>query len=120
MEKFCQTVGTAQSPIFWQYIGDYVLKEITKIKYPISNITVANAEAALTYEERNGLHYAAGYVPRSLKPLSSQLLVPENCTEILQHWGCHAHHHAVSAVQKTALRGPGTVAGLRNSQPQEL
>ena len=44
------------------YIGDYV-----KINYPISNITVANVEAALTNEERNGLHYAAGYVPRSLK-----------------------------------------------------
>ena len=45
-----------------------MLKELTKLKYPIStNITIKTEEAALTYEERNGLRYAAGYMPRSLK-----------------------------------------------------
>ena len=67
-KNFCKTVGAEGSPIFCQYIGDHVLKELAKLKYPIStNITIETEEAALTYEERNGLRYAAGYVPRSLK-----------------------------------------------------
>ena len=67
-KKFCKTVGTEASPIFCQYIGDHVLKEQAKLKYPISDTSrIETEEAELTYEERNGLRYAAGYVPRSLK-----------------------------------------------------
>ena len=59
---------TEVSVIFCQYIGDYVLKELAKICFPLSeNKDITENHDALTYEERNGLRYAAGYVPRSLK-----------------------------------------------------
>jgi len=61
-------VGTKELPIFCQYIGDHVLKEQANLQYPISDtITIKTEEAELTYKERNGLCYAEGYVPRSLK-----------------------------------------------------
>ena len=61
-------VGVSEvSVIFCQSVGDYVLKELAKIHFPLSETEkVANYES-LTYEEKNGLRYAAGYVPRSLK-----------------------------------------------------
>ena len=59
---------TEVSVIFCQYIGDYVLKELAKICFQLSeNKDITKNHDALTYEERNGLRYAAGYVPRSLK-----------------------------------------------------
>ena len=57
------------SSIFCQYIGDYVFKQLIKLHYPLdesSEGAVAGC-SMLTYEERNALQYAAGYVPRALK-----------------------------------------------------
>jgi len=52
-------VGTEESPFFCQYIGDHVLKEQVKLKYPISDtMIIETEEAKLTYEERNGLRNA--------------------------------------------------------------
>ena len=59
---------TEVSVIFCQYIGNYVLKELAKIHFPLSeNKDINENHDALTYEERSGLRYAAGSVPRSLK-----------------------------------------------------
>ena len=56
------------SVIFCQYIGNYTLKELAKIHFPLSDTeNIVESHENSTYEERNGLHYAAGYVPRSLK-----------------------------------------------------
>ena len=61
-------VGVSEvSVIFCQYVGDYVLKELAKIHFPLSETEKVVDHETLTYEERNGLRYAAGYVPRSLK-----------------------------------------------------
>lgn len=62
-------VGVSEvSAIFCQYIGDYVPKELAKLHFPLSETeNISESHETLTYEERNRLHYAAGYVPRSLK-----------------------------------------------------
>ena len=64
----CKQVGISEvSVIFCQFIGDYTLKELAKIHFPVSNENDSTVETTLTYEEKNGLRYAAGYVPRTLK-----------------------------------------------------
>ena len=68
---FLQKSGNSNlSPIFCQYVGDQVFKELIKLHYPLesSEATAAvTAHSALTYEEINAIRYAAGYVPRALK-----------------------------------------------------
>jgi len=56
------------SVISFQYIGDYILRHLIKITYPLtaSKACVVNTEL-ITYEESSGVRYAAGYVVRSLQ-----------------------------------------------------
>ena len=55
------------SPIFCQYIGNFVFKELIRLHHPIAESTESNSIQHLTYEEINALRYAAGYIPRALK-----------------------------------------------------
>lgn len=55
------------SAISYQYIGDYILKNMIKTTYPITSKETLLSTAKLTYEETNGLRYAAGYVVKSLQ-----------------------------------------------------
>ena len=66
---FLQKSGNSTfSPIFCQYVGDQVFKELIKLHCPLeSSEATATAHSALTYEEINAIRYAAGYVPRALK-----------------------------------------------------
>ena len=55
------------SAISYQYIGDYILKTMIKTTYPTTAREAALSTTKLSYEEINGLRYAAGYVVRSLQ-----------------------------------------------------
>ena len=66
---FLQRSGaTEMSSIFYQYVGDYMFKQLIKLHHPLHVSVVKGTDhSTLTYEEKNGICYAAGYVPRSLK-----------------------------------------------------
>ena len=55
------------SPIFCQYVGNFVFKELIQIHHPLAESSQSNPPKHLTYEEINALRYAAGYIPRALK-----------------------------------------------------
>ncbi len=84
-QRFLETAtSTPPCPIFYQHVTDAVFKQIiVKQQYPIQRAqnSEGEGEVSLTFEETNGLRYAAGYVPRALKkklrksahPLKSEL-----------------------------------------------
>ena len=83
-ETFLQKAGATEfSPIFYQYVGDYIFKQLITSKYPVSDKAGEEISKTLTYPEMNGLRYAAGFVPRSLRkklaksthPLKKDLLI---------------------------------------------
>lgn len=55
------------SPIFCQYVGHCMFKELVKLHHPLTQTASATSNSPLTYDETNALRYAAGYVPRLLK-----------------------------------------------------
>ena len=55
------------SPIFLQYVGHNAFKELIKEQFPVRSPDELNIEKNLTYEELNGIRYAAGFVPRAIK-----------------------------------------------------
>ena len=60
------SLGT--SPIFCQYVGNQVFKELITRHYPLrTSLNSPEQPNPLTEEEMYGLRYAAGYIPRSLK-----------------------------------------------------
>ena len=61
-----QSINTEACPIFFQYITNFVFKEMIKRQYPIEPKQSAVKEVSLTYEEANALRYSAGYIPRTL------------------------------------------------------
>lgn len=55
------------SPMFYQYVGNFIFKELICEHFPIEKSSDANPIQPLTYDETNALRYAAGYIPRALK-----------------------------------------------------
>ena len=55
------------SVISYQYMGDYILKEMIKTTYPTTAKETPCSTVELTYKETNGLRYAAGYVVKALQ-----------------------------------------------------
>lgn len=55
------------SVISYQYIGDFIIKDLIKSTYPLTEQTTSSVSSDLTYEESNGVQYAVGYVVRSLQ-----------------------------------------------------
>lgn len=55
------------SPIFCQYVGNFIFKELIRVHHPITESPKSNSSQPLTYEETNALRYAAGYIPRALR-----------------------------------------------------
>ena len=53
-------------PILYQYITDQMLKELIRERFPAVQPPVAIRQESLTYEEKNAIYYAAGYIPRAL------------------------------------------------------
>ena len=68
-KAFLVKTGTDElSAIFYQYIGDYIFKQLIALKYPVTGgESCAERSETLSYEELNGLRYAAGYVPRAIR-----------------------------------------------------
>ena len=60
------SIKTEMSPIFCQYVGDYVFKELIKLHHPLEQLPAVAVEP-LTHAETCALRYAAGSVPRILK-----------------------------------------------------
>lgn len=82
--------STEVSVMFYQYVSDYVLKKLLKQHHPVPSTETQPiaccsqaCSVGLTFEEKSGLCYAAGYVPRALKrkllksshPLKNDLLL---------------------------------------------
>ena len=70
-------------PIFFQFITDAVMEELIRHHFPAKETSQKTTEASLDYEERNALHYTAGYIVRALErkiqqsahPLKKELLL---------------------------------------------
>lgn len=71
-----QSIHSEMSPIFCQYVGHYIFKQLIKLHNPISVPAQTARCSALTYEETNALRYAAGYVPRALRKKLSKSTHP--------------------------------------------
>ena len=61
-----EATGRRGSPLFYQRLTDVLFKNILEYIYNVSTESVAERTDELTYEETNGLRYAAGYIPRAL------------------------------------------------------
>ena len=55
------------STMFIQYTGHQIMKGLVQARFPIYARDSSGGPPPLTYEEANGLRYAAGYIPRMLK-----------------------------------------------------
>ena len=71
--QFLKTsIKTGFDPIFFQFIIDPIFKKLIKNTYPVEARSSASTSGmntpsqTLSYEEKNALRYAAGYVPRNL------------------------------------------------------
>ena len=60
---------TSSNPILYQYITTYMFKELIKKQSPAPSLpdSPQSTKQLLTYEEKNALYYAAGYIPRALR-----------------------------------------------------
>ncbi len=74
------TDTSKSSSIFYQFVGNYIFKEVIKRHYPIAITNTCTSDQTnhqpLTYEETNGLLYAAGYIPRQLRKKLPKSLHP--------------------------------------------
>ena len=53
-------------PMFCQYMGHHLFRHLLLSQTSVQRCTSQLLTTELTYEELNGLRYAAGYVPRAL------------------------------------------------------
>ena len=70
-------------PIFCQYMGHHLFRHLVLSQTSVQRCTSQLLTTELTYEELNGLRYAAGYVPRALMKKISRSK-DSNRTDILQ------------------------------------
>ena len=72
LENLQESIKVEMSPIFCQYTGHYVFKELIKLHHPIEPLSTVAIEP-LTHIEMCALWYAAGYVPRMLKKKAEKI-----------------------------------------------
>ena len=70
-------------PMFCQYMGHHLFRHLVLSQTSFQRCTSQLLTTELTYEELNGLRYAAGYVPRALMKKISRSK-DSNRTDILQ------------------------------------
>ena len=78
-----RAVGVSSCAIFYQHVGDFMIKELIKEHFPVCSSTRVDHEPVLNMYEANTLRYAAGYIPRALRkklqksaePLKDQLIL---------------------------------------------
>ena len=75
-KNFLKEVITATAcPIFFQHLTSTIFMDMIRQEFPVVETGPQRQEAqALSYEEKNALRYAAGYVPRHLKKRLRTLL----------------------------------------------
>ena len=63
------TIQKQASPIFFQYISDFLFKELVKQRHPLLPDSKDSPQQLpqLDYEEENAVRYAAGYVVKHLR-----------------------------------------------------
>eukprot|EP00731_Ephydatia_muelleri_P034934 Em0087g3a len=67
-EKFLtDSINAFPHPIFYQYVTECILKAKIKIIFPISAHSVNDQLGTLSYQQKNALRYAAGYLPRAIR-----------------------------------------------------
>jgi len=57
----------SSSVISYQYIGDHIIKQLIKLKYPLNRGEAGSTGTDLSHEECNAVQYTAGYVVMKLK-----------------------------------------------------
>ena len=63
-----ETISVNACPIFFQHLTSTIFMDMVRQEFPVVEAEPPRQEEqALSYEERNALRYAAGYVPRHLK-----------------------------------------------------
>ena len=112
-KDFIQKTGIVElSAIFYQYVGDYIFKQMITLKYPLTNQeTCVEESETLSYEELNGLRYAAGYVPRAIRkkvtksghPLKKDLLVCLSQLEETDNITRDDSHDWINAIDRGGL-----------------
>ena len=81
--SFKQCQGTYILPYVLPYMGHHLFRHLVLSQTSVQRCTSQLLTTELTYEELNGLCYAAGYVPRALiKKISRSK--DSNRTDILQ------------------------------------
>ena len=62
-------IDDSSNPILYQYITTHKFKELIKKQFPSPSLpdSSQSTKQPLTYEEKNALYYAAGYIPRELR-----------------------------------------------------
>ena len=77
------SVGVSSCAIFYQHVGDFMIKELIKENFKVCSSTHVDQEPVLNMYEANALRYAAGYIPRALRkklqnsaePLKDKLII---------------------------------------------
>ena len=69
--RFLKTslIDHSSNPILYQYITTHMLKALIKKQFSAPPLpdSSQSTKQPLTYEEKNALYYAAGYIPRALR-----------------------------------------------------
>ena len=80
---YSRSVGVSSCAIFYQHVGDFMIKELIKENFKVCSSTHVDQEPVLNMYEANALRYAAGYIPRALRkklqnsaePLKDKLII---------------------------------------------
>ena len=62
-----ETISANACPIFFQHLTSTIFMDMVWQEFPVVETETPRQEQVLSYEEKNTLQYAAGYVPRHLK-----------------------------------------------------
>ena len=70
-------------PILYQYLTIHIFKDLIREHFPTVTPSATIQQESLTYEEKNAVRYAAGYIPRALRsklersshPLKEELIL---------------------------------------------
>ena len=66
-ERFLtDSISASPNPIFYQYVTECILNAKIKTMFSITAHSVNDQLGTLSYQEKNALRYAAGYIPRAI------------------------------------------------------
>ena len=70
-ERWVVVLGSIQDcntrPIFYEFVTDHIFRQLIKRHFPVEASSIQPLSQELTYEEKSGLRYAAGYVCRAMR-----------------------------------------------------